>query len=154
MIYTSYIVTEFGIIEIRATSRKLLSILFVDYANENVTENEITRRCAKELLEYFEGKRKKFDIEIPIEGTTFQKSVFNELLKIPYGQVVTYKDIAIRTGNEKAIRAVGNIIGKNTLRILIPCHRAIGSNVKMTRYVAGTKIKEELINLEKDNLNN
>lgn len=154
MIYTSYIVTDFGIIEIRATSRKLLSILFVDYENKNVTENEITRKCAKELLEYFSGIRKTFDLDIVIEGTEFQKKVFSELLKIPYGEVVTYKDIAIRAGNEKAIRAVGNIIGRNNLLIIIPCHRVVGSNGKMTGYVAGTKIKEELINLEKDNLNN
>lgn len=154
MIYMSYIVTDFGIIEIRATSRKLLSVLFVDYENKNVTENEITRECAKELLEYFSGSRKKFDIQIPIEGTTFQKDVLNELLNIPYGEVVTYKDIAKRVGNEKAIRAASNIIGRNNLLVLIPCHRVIGSNGKMTGYVAGTKIKERLISLEKDNINN
>ena len=133
MIYTSYITTEFGIIEIRATSRKLLSVLFVDYVLDNVTENEITKKCAKELLEYFDGKR-------------------NELMKIPYGEVTTYKDIAIKIGNEKAIRAVGNIIGKNQILVIVPCHRVIGSNGKMTGYVAGTDIKERLLNLEKDNI--
>lgn len=152
MIYISYIVTDFGIIEIRATSRKLLSILFVDYENKNVTENEITKKCAKELLEYFSGSRKTFDLDIVIEGTEFQKRVIRELLKIPYGEVVTYKDIAIKAGNEKAIRAVGNIIGRNNLLILIPCHRVIGSNGKMTGYVAGIDVKEALLNLEKDNI--
>lgn len=152
MIYTSYIVTDFGIIEIRATSRKILSVLFVDYENENVTENEITRKCAKELLEYFAGKRKVFDIDIEIEGTKFQKDVFEELMKIPYGEITTYKDIAIKIGNEKAIRAVGNIIGKNPFLIIVPCHRVIGSNGKMTGYVAGIDIKEGLLNLEKSNI--
>lgn len=152
MIYTSYITTEFGIIEIRATSRKLLSVLFVDYVLDNVTENEITKKCAKELLEYFDGKRKVFDIDIELEGTKFQKDILNELMKIPYGEVTTYKDIAIKIGNEKAIRAVGNIIGKNQILVIVPCHRVIGSNGKMTGYVAGTDIKERLLNLEKDNI--
>ncbi|MDO4283416.1 MAG: methylated-DNA--[protein]-cysteine S-methyltransferase [Clostridia bacterium] len=151
MIYTSYIVTELGIIEIRATSRKLLSVLFVEEENENVTENEITRRCAKELLEYFEGKRKEFDISLEIDGSEFQKLVWNEILKIPYGTVTTYKEIARRIGRENSVRAVGNIIGKNPILIMVPCHRIVGSNGKMTGYVAGIEKKEMLLKLEQDN---
>lgn len=151
MIYTSYIVTELGIIEIRATSRKLLSVLFVEEENENVTENEITRRCAKELLEYFEGKRKEFDISLEIDGSEFQKLVWNEILKIPYGTVTTYKEIARRIGRENSVRAVGNIIGKNPILIIVPCHRIVGSNGKMTGYVAGIEKKEMLLKLEQDN---
>lgn len=151
MIYTSYIKTPLGIIEIRATSRKILSILFVDEENIYVTENELTKKCAKEIEEYFEGKRKEFDIEIEIEGTEFQKAVWNELLKIPYGTVTTYKEIAKNIGNESAVRAVGNIIGKNPILILVPCHRVIGSSGKMTGYVAGIERKEALLELEKEN---
>lgn len=151
MIYTSYIETPLGIIEIRATSRKILSILFVDEENIYVTENELTRKCAKEIKEYFEGKRKEFDIEIEIEGTEFQRAVWNELLKIPYGTVTTYKEIARNIGNESAVRAVGNIIGKNPILILVPCHRVIGSSGKMTGYVAGIEKKEALLELEKEN---
>ncbi len=151
MIYTSYLETYLGIIEIRATSRKLLSVLFVDCINENVTENVITKECAKQLKEYFNKERKEFDIEFEIEGTKFQKDVLNELLKIPYGEVTTYKEIAKRIGNEKAIRAVGNTIGKNNILIIIPCHRVIGNNGKMTGFVAGIDIKEALLKLEKEN---
>ena len=149
MIYISYLETPFGILEIRATSRYILSVLFVDYVLENVTENELTKRCKLEIDEYFEKKRRTFDLPYQLAGTEFSKKVLQEVEKIPYGEVMTYKEIAKNVGKESAVRAVGNMIGKNNLLILLPCHRVIGSNGKMTGYVAGIKIKEKLLDLEK-----
>ena len=149
MIYISYVYTKIGIIEIRATSRKLLSILFVDEDLEHVTENEITKKCGKEIEEYFNGKRREFDINIEVEGTEFQKKVLEEVKKIPYGMTMSYQQIAQNIGRENSARAVGTTIGKNTLLIVIPCHRVIGSNGSMTGYLGGVERKKYLLELEK-----
>ena len=152
MVYISYVFTEFGIIEIRATSRKILSVLFVDEVLENVSENELTKKCAKQIEEYFSCKRREFEIPIEISGTEFEKKVLTEVLKIPYGTVTSYKAIAQKIGNENAFRAVGNIIGKYILLLLIPCHRVIGSNGKMRGYVTVTEKKQAILDFEKENV--
>ncbi|WXR61045.1 methylated-DNA--[protein]-cysteine S-methyltransferase [Peptostreptococcaceae bacterium AGR-M142] len=103
----------------------------------------------KQLIEYFNKERKTFDIKLNLKGSEFQKKVWNELLNIPYGTVCTYKDIATKIGNEKASRAVGMANNKNTIPIIIPCHRVIGSNKKLVGYAYGLDMKEKLINLEK-----
>jgi O-6-methylguanine DNA methyltransferase len=101
-----------------------------------------------QLEEYFNGDRKKFNIPLDIEGTDFQKKVWGELLKIPYGKTSTYKKIAQRLGKNKAFRAVGKVIGTNPVCIAIPCHRVITSNGKIGGYSAGIRIKEKLLELE------
>ncbi|MCH4890030.1 methylated-DNA--[protein]-cysteine S-methyltransferase [Acidaminobacter sp. JC074] len=104
-------------------------------------------RC--QLKAYFEGKRKTFDLKLNPDGTDFQKKVWQALGNIDYGQTVSYKDIAIEIGNEKASRAVGMANGKNPLPIVIPCHRVVGSNGKLTGYAFGMTLKEKIISLEK-----
>ncbi len=101
-----------------------------------------------QIEEYLEGKRKEFDIEINPKGTDFQKMVWNELLKIPYGETRSYKDIAARVNNPKGSRAVGMANNKNPIPIIIPCHRVIGSNGKLTGYAGGVNIKEKLLRIE------
>ncbi len=101
-----------------------------------------------ELLEYFDGKRKEFTFPIFQESTPFMLSVWNELKNIPYGETRTYKDIAIAVNSPKAFRAVGNANNKNTIGIIVPCHRVIGSNKKMVGYASGIHRKEFLLNLE------
>ncbi len=101
-----------------------------------------------QLKEYFSGERKQFDLPLEIEGTEFQKRVWNELLTIPYGRTISYKDLAVRLGDEKVIRAAASANGANPLPIVIPCHRVIGSDGSLIGYGGGLEIKEKLLILE------
>ena len=101
-----------------------------------------------QIREYFEGKRTKFNVIVNPRGTDFQKRVWRELSKIAYGELCTYKDIAKAIGNEKAARAVGMANSKNPIPLIIPCHRVIGTNGKLTGFAHGLAMKERLINFE------
>lgn len=114
-------------------------------------ETKEIKKAYIELKEYFEGGRKVFDIPIKLNGTDFQKKVWEELLKIPYGETKSYLDIAKSIGNPKACRAVGMANNKNKIIIIVPCHRVIGSNKKLVGYAGGLDVKEKLLNLEKAN---
>ncbi len=105
--------------------------------------------AAEELAEYFSGKRYEFTVSVKAEGTDFQRSVWNELLTIPYGETASYADLACKIGNPNACRAVGGANNKNPLPILIPCHRVIGKNGELTGYAGGLAIKEFLLDLER-----
>lgn len=124
-----------------------------DFAEKNVVslnnENELCVRAQNELEEYFQGKRIVFQVPLSLKGTEFQKSVWNELLKIPYGETRSYKQIAESIGRPKAVRAIGQANRVNKLPIIIPCHRVIGANGGMVGY-AGAKIdvKKKLLILE------
>ena len=111
----------------------------------------MTRWAVKELEEYFKGKRKEFTVPCRPEGTDFQKRVWEALTRIPYGETRTYKEIAAEAGNPKASRAVGMANNKNPVPIIIPCHRVIGSDGKLTGYAGGLGVKEFLLNLEREN---
>lgn len=103
-----------------------------------------------QIEEFFSGDRKEFDLVFDIEGTDFRKKVWMELLKIPYGEVRSYSDIAKAIGNEKAVRAIGQANKANPIPIIIPCHRVIGKNNKLIGYAGShTDIQEKLINFEK-----
>ena len=104
-----------------------------------------------QIEEYFNGKRQTFTIKLNPQGTEFQKKVWQALLEIGYGETVSYKDIATKIGNSNASRAVGMANGKNPIPIIVPCHRVIGSNGKLTGFAFGTKLKSEIISLEKNN---
>jgi len=101
-----------------------------------------------QLQEYFSGERKQFDLPLEIEGTEFQKRVWNELLIIPYGRTISYKELAVKLGDEKVIRASASANGANPLPIVIPCHRVIGSDGSLIGYGSGLEIKEKLLILE------
>jgi methylated-DNA-[protein]-cysteine S-methyltransferase len=100
-----------------------------------------------QIQEYLQRKRKKFDVKITLTGTNFQKAVWNEMLKIPYGKVCTYGDIAKAIGNPKAARAVGGACNANKYPIVIPCHRVVGAN-GIGGYAFGLEVKKELLRLE------
>ena len=105
---------------------------------------EVTRQ----LDEYFAGDRRSFDIELNPSGTEFQRQVLDALQAIPYGETVTYRDIAKRVGRPDAVRAVGAANGRNPIPIIIPCHRVIGSNGKLTGFGGGLDTKAALLRLE------
>jgi methylated-DNA-[protein]-cysteine S-methyltransferase len=104
--------------------------------------------CYEQVHEYFEGKREAFTFRYAYSGTPFQESVWNSLTNISYAQTASYMHIAKSIENEKAIRAVGSANGKNKLSIVVPCHRIIGSNGKLTGYAGGLWRKEWLLNHE------
>lgn len=109
----------------------------------------ILQEAEKQLMEYFEGKRKAFDLPLHHEGTEFQEKVWNALKTIPYGETRSYKDIAIQIGNDNASIAVGMANSRNPLSIFIPCHRVIGKDGHLVGYAGGMEVKEKLLELEK-----
>ena len=150
---TAFYQTDVGIIKI-TYQEKISKIELVAGIDDKDEKNEITDKVIDELKEYLKGTRKNFTIYdfILLEGTDFQKRVWQELLNIPYGQTRTYKEIARAINNEKATRAVATAIGKNPLMIIIPCHRVIGSDGKLRGYAYGVDVKEKLLSLEKNNI--
>lgn len=109
---------------------------------------EVIETAANQLDEYFAGKRKTFDVPLLFVGTDFQKKVWNDLLHIPYGETVSYGEMAARIGIPKAVRAVANANGANAISIFAPCHRVIGSDKSLTGYSGGLEAKKYLLNLE------
>jgi len=127
--------------------KRLQKGLNAEYVEET---SEIIEQVIMELKEYFEGKRKSFDIALLMVGTDFQKSVWQGLRKIPYGTTATYLELSKNIGNEKAVRAVASANGANAISILIPCHRIIGSNGDLVGYAGGLPAKKKLLDLEKN----
>jgi len=110
------------------------------------------RETICQLQAYFAGELEKFDLQLAPEGTPFQLSVWRRLCDIPYGATVSYGELANRIGNPKACRAVGLANGSNPIPVVIPCHRVIGSNGKLTGYGGGLPVKEKLLALERRQL--
>lgn len=102
-----------------------------------------------QVLEYLDGKRETFNVPLNPTGTEFQKKVWARLRTIPYGSIVSYRDIATELGNPKASRAVGSANGKNPIPLIIPCHRVVGANGDLAGFAHGLDIKKKLISLEK-----
>ena len=111
-------------------------------------EHWLLLKAEQQLMEYFEGVRTVFDLPYQVNGTDFQKSVWDALAKIPYGTVKTYGTIAKEIGSVKASRAVGGACNKNPIAIVIPCHRVVGSNGNLTGFAGGLTVKETLLQLE------
>ncbi len=110
----------------------------------------LTKLAATQLREYAEGRRTTFDLPLAPKGTSFQLAVWNALLQIPYGETRTYGDIAAMIGKPKAARAVGMACNRNPLPILIPCHRVVGKDGKLTGYAGGIDLKQQLLHLERE----
>lgn len=114
--------------------------------------SEVIEQAIIQLDEYFAGKRREFDIPLLFVGTDFQKKVWNKLLEIPYGATISYGEMARQIGMPKAVRALANANGANSISIFAPCHRVIGSDHSLTGYGGGLAAKEYLLNLEKQSL--
>ena len=117
-----------------------------------IRETKLLKTAGKQLLEYFSRKRKTFELPLAPAGTEFQGQVWQALCQIPYGETVSYKDIAKKVNNDKAARAVGMANNKNPIPIFIPCHRVIGANGKLVGYGGGLGIKKALLELEHGNI--
>lgn len=111
-------------------------------------DDETLERTRKQLDEYLDGTRTRFDIPIQMVGTDFQKSVWNALMQVPYGKTASYLDLAIAIGNGNAVRAVAGANGANAIAMIIPCHRIIGSNGELVGYGGGLAVKKKLLDLE------
>ena len=116
----------------------------------DASENMLLQKLKTQLADYFSGERKTFDLSLSLSGTDFQKRVWNELQKIPFGKTRSYKEQTLALGNMKAIRAVASANGANPIAIIIPCHRVIGEDGKLTGYAGGLWRKKALVDLEKN----
>lgn len=144
---------QFGYITMEYEDEVLLSLICTEkeanISSENIVISDFTNKVFEQIMEYLRGTRKTFDVNYKLSGTEFQLSVWRELLKIPYGETRTYKEIAQAIGNDGAARAVGVANSKNPIHIIVPCHRVIGADGSLTGYAGGIGMKEGLLNLEK-----
>jgi methylated-DNA-[protein]-cysteine S-methyltransferase len=147
-LYCTYYESPVGLIELTATGKGVSSLYFTERIHKASSLNKILTCCKKQLDEYFNEGRKEFSLPLDVEGTDFQKKVWNELLKIPYGKSISYIQLARRLGDEKLIRAVGTANGKNPVSIIVPCHRVIGSNGGLVGYGGGLYKKRWLLEFE------
>lgn len=155
-IYTEYMETPFGVLEIVCSDRALKRLDIVrdledmsqEKINSKARQNHMTEQTKGQLQDYFRGERKTFDLELDPDGTAFQKRVWQSLLEIPYGETISYKTLAEWTGNGNGSRAVGHANSKNPIMIVIPCHRVIGANGKLTGYAGGLEVKAWLLQHE------
>lgn len=116
---------------------------------EGGRENALIKEVFSQLEEYFIGERREFSLPLKFYGTEFQERVWNELLKIPYGKAISYKELAEAVGSPNASRAVGNANGKNPIAIVVPCHRVIAHDGSLGGYSGGLEIKRMLLEIEK-----
>ena len=146
-----YFKSQIGIIKI-SYGERIKKIELAGEVSDKSSEDEIFLLFKRQILEYLSGQRKSFDHLdlLELEGTDFQKSVWQTLLKIPYGKTLSYKDIANMIGRPKATRAVGTAVGKNPFLIIIPCHRVIKKDGSLGDFAYGKKIKKKLLNIEGD----
>lgn len=144
----AYYLSPIGAIEIKGSDSGINSVLFIESHPEQYSNPSTLIDCLQQLDEYFSGKRKEFSLPLAPEGTLFQQQVWKELQNIPIGEKRTYLDIANKLGDKNLTRAVGAANGKNPIAIIIPCHRVIGENGKLTGYAGGLWRKEWLLDFE------
>lgn len=144
----TYYTSPIGLIEIGGTDTALTSLYFVDTERQETSSSALLEDAIRQLDEYFNHQRKDFDLPLDPQGTEFQRSVWHQLLSVGYGTTVAYQDIANALGNPNAIRAVGAANGQNPISVIVPCHRIIGSNGKLTGYGGGLWRKEWLLKHE------
>ncbi|MDX1284079.1 MAG: methylated-DNA--[protein]-cysteine S-methyltransferase [Draconibacterium sp.] len=150
--FIKFIQSPIGWLKIETNQSALIAVSFVDGDGGSTSlMPDIITKASEQLLEYFEGKRKVFNLKLSPQGTEFQKKVWNHVSKINYGETTSYLDIAKHSGSEKNTRAVGLANGKNPIPIFIPCHRIIGTDGKLTGYAGGLEKKRWLLQHELEN---
>ena len=128
-----------------------MGVSFISEIREEQESSPVLDMTMQQLDAYFNGKLQQFTVPFELQGTAFQKTVWEALCTIPYGTVVSYQDIAIAIGNPKAVRAVGMANNKNPISIIIPCHRVIGKQGSLTGYAGGLDKKQWLLSHERAN---
>ncbi len=148
--------TKIGKMEVRYSDGYITYLKFAlaDADLDKSVPNALSDKAILQVNEYLNGNRTEFDLPLKLIGTTFQKKVWQALCEIPYGKTVSYKDIAKRIDNPKAVRAVGMANNKNRIVIVIPCHRVIGSNGKPVGYAGGLDVKQKLLAIERSKIKN
>lgn len=144
-------VSPIGTLIITAEGDAVTEIRYTDEADISAAEgNDVLELCVRELDAYFTGKLREFTVKIKPAGTAFRMRCWEELKKIPYGETISYKELASRIGNPAAVRAVGGANHHNPLNIIIPCHRVIGADGSLTGYGGGLEKKKFLLKLERE----
>ncbi|PIJ48854.1 hypothetical protein BL250_15340 [Erwinia sp. OLTSP20] len=154
--YRKTVASPVGQLELLASDNGLSAILWENEDRLRIQRQPVVDRpehplllqTARQLNEYFAGERQLFELPLDVSGTDFQKKVWAALLTIPYGETRSYAEIAGQVGRPAAVRAVGAANGKNPLSIVVPCHRVIGSNGRLTGFAGGLTTKAYLLNLE------
>ena len=144
-----YFKSPIGTIEISASKNGITRVDFIESQEVSSSVPDRLCECIKQLNEYFEGTRREFNLKLFLDGTKFQKQVWRKLIDIPYGETASYGAIAQSLSNPKAVRAVGGANHNNKISIIIPCHRVIAKDGKLTGYAGGLWRKEWLIEHEK-----
>lgn len=144
----TYYKAPFGWMKIAASDIGIAELLFAAKPAAQKGESVFFEECIKELNEYFNNKRTTFSVPLALQGTDFQKKVWNELLKIPFGKTISYMQLAINLGDKKSIRAAGTANGRNPVAIIVPCHRVIGSSGDLVGYGGGLDKKKWLLGHE------
>ena len=153
MVTYAFSQSPFGLLKIGIADEKVILVGIVSKQDEPNQPTALSAEVYRQLQEYFAGKRTVFTVPYALNGTSFQQAVWTQIAKIPYGQTVTYKDIAQAIDKPRAFQATGRAVGANPLAILIPCHRVVGSNGELTGYAFGLEMKKALLNLECQTLN-
>ena len=142
--------TPVGILTVASTEQGLSQIHFGDRIPANaVVDAAANHKANRQLSEYFQGRRKQFELSLDYQGTDFQMKVWRALLNIPYGQTRSYGEIARAIGHPGAARAVGMANHDNPIAVIIPCHRVVGHNGSLTGYAGGLHIKQHLLSIER-----
>lgn len=146
ILHTAYYKSPIGMIQLVEENNLLTVAHFLDESiSESLSSSKLLNEALRQLDEYFSGARTEFHLPLYASGTDFQQTVWEKLLEIPYGITITYLQLAKRLGNIKSIRAAASANGKNPLAIIIPCHRVIGANGKLTGYAGGLHRKQWLL---------
>ena len=140
--------SPFGLLKIVTADGKVILVGIVSKQDEQNQPTALSVEVYRQLQEYFAGKRTVFTVPYALNGTSFQQAVWAQIAKIPYGQTVTYKDIAQAIDKPRAFQATGRAVGANPLAIIIPCHRVVGSKGELTGYAFGLEMKKSLLDLE------
>jgi methylated-DNA-[protein]-cysteine S-methyltransferase len=150
--FTTYYHSPVGLLKISGTRDYISEVSFHDTTQKNDGRKKdlppMIIQCIEQLIQYFNGERRIFELPINQSGTAFQQETWSQLMTIPYAKTISYLQLAIKTGDSKATRAVANANGKNNVAIIVPCHRVIGSNKELTGYAGGLWRKKWLLEHE------
>ena len=154
--FMAHLETPIGWLEVQGDAAAILAVNFIDGPGRGRRPGKragvlppVVEACLGQLEEYFRGQRASFDLPLRLEGTPFQRRVWEALLRVPYGRTTTYRDLAAAVGNVRATRAVGGANHRNPVSIIVPCHRVVGSDGGLTGYGGGLWRKEWLLEHER-----